>query len=220
MGASGAGKSTIAKLIPRFWDVSEGEIQIGGVNIQEISIEQLMDTVSFVFQDVFLFNDIIRNNIQFGNPNASEAEAIAAAQAARCHKFILALPHGYDTIVGEGGSTLSGGEKQRISIARAILKDAPIVLLDEATASIDPENERLIQQALNALTVEKPLIVIAHRLSTVQSADQILVLDQGQIVQQGTHDSLINQDGMYRRFWHSRQQAKTWKLGSNRVMFS
>jgi ABC-type multidrug transport system fused ATPase/permease subunit len=170
-----------------------------------------------VFQDVYLFNDTIRHNIQFGNPNASEAEVIAAARAARCHEFIMALPHGYDTVVGEGGSTLSGGEKQRISIARAMLKDAPIVLLDEATAAIDPENERLIQQALNALTAKKTLIVIAHRLSTVQFADRILVLDRGQIVQQGTHDTLIEQDGMYRQFWRSRQKAKTWKLGAQQV---
>ncbi|NEP61681.1 MAG: ABC transporter ATP-binding protein [Symploca sp. SIO2G7] len=214
VGPSGSGKTTITNLIARFWDVDQGSVTIGGADVREMATDTLLSQLTMVFQDVYLFNDTIRNNIQFGNPNASEAEVIGAAQAARCHEFILALPHGYDTIVGEGGSTLSGGEKQRISIARAILKDAPIVLLDEATASIDPENERLIQQALNALSARKTLIVIAHRLSTVQFADQILVLDQGQVIQQGTHEQLIYEEGMYRQFWRSRQQAKTWKLGS------
>jgi ATP-binding cassette subfamily B protein len=218
VGASGAGKTTITNLIARFWDVDAGVVLIGGVDVRQMSTNTLLSQLTMVFQDVYLFNDTVRNNIQFGNPQATEAAVIAAAQAARCHEFILALPHGYDTVIGEGGSTLSGGEKQRISIARAILKDAPIVLLDEATASIDPENERLIQQALNVLTIEKTLIVIAHQLNTVQIADQILVLDQGQLVRQGRHDQLISQDGLYRQFWRSCQQAKTWKLGSNQVV--
>jgi ATP-binding cassette subfamily B protein len=166
-----------------------------------------------VFQDVYLFNDTVGNNIRFGNPNATEREVVAAAKAARCHEFIIRLPRGYDTVVGEGGSTLSGGEKQRISIARALLKDAPIVLLDEATASIDPENERLIQDALNALVAEKTLVVIAHRLSTVRSADNIICLENGRVIQQGTHDDLISQDGLYRRFWAERARARDWKLG-------
>jgi|GEM_PF-141 len=218
VGPSGSGKTTITNLIARFWDVDQGTVMIGGADVRHMATDTLLSQLTMVFQDVYLFNDTIRNNLQFGNPNASEAEIIAAAQAARCHEFILALPNDYDTVVGEGGSTLSGGEKQRISIARAILKDAPIVLLDEATASIDPENERLIQQALNALSARKTLIVIAHRLSTVQFAEQILVLNQGQVIQQGMHDQLIHEDGMYRQFWRSRQQAKTWKLGSNRIL--
>jgi ATP-binding cassette subfamily B protein len=217
VGSSGSGKTTITNLIARFWDVDAGAVTIGGVDVRQMATDTLLSQLTMVFQDVYLFNDTIRHNIQFGNPHASEAEVIAAAQAARCHEFIMALPHGYDTVVGEGGSTLSGGEKQRISIARAMLKDAPIVLLDEATAAIDPENERLIQQALNALTAEKTLIVIAHRLSTVQFADRILVLDRGQIVGQGTHDRLIQEDGIYRQFWRSRQKTKTWKLGAQQV---
>ncbi|NJL38929.1 MAG: ABC transporter ATP-binding protein [Leptolyngbyaceae cyanobacterium RM2_2_4] len=218
VGYSGSGKTTITNLIARFWDVDQGAVTIGGVDVRQMSTDTLLSQLTMVFQDVYLFNDTIRNNIQFGNPNASEVDLMAAAQAARCHEFVLALPNGYDTVVGEGGSTLSGGEKQRISIARAILKDAPIVLLDEATASIDPENERLIQQALNALSSDKTLIVIAHRLSTVQAADQILVLDQGQVLQQGTHNTLIKQDGLYRQFWRSRQQIKTWKLTINQTL--
>ncbi|MEM8641050.1 MAG: ABC transporter ATP-binding protein [Cyanobacteria bacterium P01_G01_bin.54] len=218
VGPSGSGKTTITNLLARFWDVDQGTVTLGGADVRQMATDTLLSQITMVFQDIYLFNDTIRQNIQFGNPEASEAAVIAAAQAARCHEFILALPQGYDTVVGEGGSTLSGGEKQRISIARAILKDAPIVLLDEATASIDPENERLIQQALTALSAQKTLIVIAHRLSTVQFADQILVLDQGHIVQQGNHDQLIHQEGMYRQFWRSRQQAKRWQVGSKRVL--
>ncbi|PMB17841.1 ABC transporter ATP-binding protein [Fischerella thermalis] len=218
VGASGSGKTTITNLIARFWDVNAGEVTIGGVDVRHIPTDILLSQLTMVFQDVYLFNDTIRNNIQFGDPDASEAEIISAAQAAQCHDFIMDLPNGYDTVVGEGGSTLSGGEKQRISIARAILKDAPIVLLDEATASIDPENERLIQQAFNALTAKKTLIVIAHRLITVQSADRILVLNEGQLVQDGTHDELINQEGMYRLFWRKQKKAKTWKLSSKRIL--
>ena len=213
VGPSGSGKTTITNLIARFWDVTEGAVRMGGVDVREMAIDTLMSQLTMVFQDVYLFNDSIRNNIRFGNPQASDTEVIAAAQAARCHDFILNLPQGYDTVVGEGGSTLSGGEKQRISIARALLKDAPIVLLDEATASIDPENEQQIQQAIAALTAQKTLIVIAHRLNTIQSADQILVLDQGQLVQQGSHSELIQQEGgLYHQLIQVRQQAKGWKL--------
>ena len=165
-----------------------------------------------VFQNVYLFNDTIRNNIRFGNPEATEDEIIAAAKAARCHDFITALPDGYDTVVGEGGGTLSGGEKQRISIARAMLKNAPIIILDEATASIDPENEHLIQQALSELTAGKTVITIAHRLATIEHSDQILVVDNGRIVQKGTHSELITQEGLYRRFISIRKQAESWSI--------
>ncbi|MEM6427021.1 MAG: ATP-binding cassette domain-containing protein, partial [Cyanobacteria bacterium P01_D01_bin.128] len=173
-----------------------------------------LSQMTMVFQDVYLFNDTIFENIRFGNPKATEAEVMAAAQAAQCHGFIRQLPEGYQTLVGEGGATLSGGEKQRISIARAMLKDAPIVLLDEATASVDPENERLIQQAIHALSAQKTLIVIAHRLTTIAAADQILVLDQGQIVERGTHDALMDQGGLYQRLWDVRVQSHGWKIAA------
>jgi len=213
VGPSGSGKTTITYLIARFWDVDEGAVRVGDVDVRDMKTDTLMSNITMVFQDVYLFNDTVANNIRFGNPNATEREVVAAAKAARCHEFIMRLPRGYDTMVGEGGSTLSGGEKQRISIARALLKDAPIVLLDEATASIDPENERLIQDALNALVAEKTLVVIAHRLSTVRSADNIICLKNGRVIQQGTHDDLISQDGLYRRFWAERARARDWKLG-------
>jgi ABC-type multidrug transport system fused ATPase/permease subunit len=213
VGPSGSGKTTITSLIARFWDVDEGAVKVGGADVRDMKTDTLMARITMVFQDVYLFNDTIFDNIRFGNPNATKGEVVAAAKAARCHEFIVRLPQGYDTVVGEGGSTLSGGEKQRISIARALLKDAPIVLLDEATASIDPENERLIQDALNSLVAEKTLVVIAHRLSTVRSADKILVLGNGQILQEGPHEELIAQDGTYRRFWDERERARDWKLG-------
>lgn len=213
VGPSGSGKTTITYLISRFWDVDEGAVKVGGVDVREMTTETLLSRITTVFQDVYLFEDTVKNNIAFGNPNATEKEVVAAARSARCHDFIMEMSEGYDTVVGEGGSTLSGGEKQRISIARALLKDAPIVLLDEATASIDPENERLIQEALNALVAEKTLVVIAHRLSTVRSADKILVLDEGRVVQEGTHGELIEREGMYRRFWRERERARDWKLG-------
>lgn len=212
VGPSGSGKSTICSLIARFYDIQNGCILVGGHDVREMTCDSLLQNISMVFQNVYLFNDTIRNNIHFGNPEATEDEIIAAAKAARCHDFITALTNGYDTIVGEGGGTLSGGEKQRISIARAILKNAPIIILDEATASIDPENEHLIQQALSELTVGKTVITIAHRLATIEHADQILVVDNGQIVQKGTHRELITQKGLYQRFMQIREQAEEWSI--------
>lgn len=207
VGTSGSGKTTIARLIARFWDVNEGRIKIGGQDIREITTDKLLDYMSIVFQNVYLFNDTIANNIRYGKPDASPTEIEAAAKKARAHEFILALPDGYDTVVGESGSHLSGGEKQRISIARAILKDAPIVLLDEATSSIDPDNEVYIQQAINELVRNKTLIVIAHRLSTVKDAEQIIVMDDGAITQRGTHGELMGREGQYRRYWDVGQHA-------------
>ncbi len=214
VGPSGSGKTTITNLIARFWDVDQGAVQVGGVDVREMSSDALLSQITMVFQDVYLFNDTIMNNIRFANPAATDEQVFAAARLAQAHDFIVAMPDGYSSMVGEGGSTLSGGEKQRISIARAILKDAPIVLLDEATASVDPENERLIQQAINALVKQKTVIIIAHRLSTVQTADMILVLKSGQVIEQGTHDELIRHDGLYNYFWQERQKARSWKLGS------
>ena len=212
VGPSGSGKTTICSLLARFYDPQAGSITVGGHDLREFTCDNLLTNISMVFQNVYLFHDTIRANILFGRPDATEDEMIAAAKKARCHDFIMKLPDGYDTVVGEGGGTLSGGEKQRISIARAMLKDAPIIILDEATASIDPENEHLIQQALSELTRGKTIITIAHRLATVQNADQILVVEDGRIAQQGTHDELIRQDGLYRRFTEIRQQAEGWKL--------
>lgn len=212
VGPSGSGKTTICSLLARFYDVKKGTITVGGRNVKEFTCDSLLKNISMVFQNVYLFHDTIRNNILFGNPAASEEEIIAAAKAACCHDFIMALPDGYDTVIGEGGSTLSGGEKQRISIARAMLKDAPIVVLDEATASVDPENEHLIQQAISNLTHGKTIIVIAHRLATIENADQILVVDSGNIVQKGTHNELIQQNGLYKRFINIREQAEGWSI--------
>ncbi len=212
VGPSGSGKTTICSLLARFYAPQAGSITVGGHDLREFTCDSLLTNISMVFQNVYLFHDTIRANILFGRPDATEDEMIAAAKKARCHDVIMKLPDGYDTVVGEGGGTLSGGEKQRISIARAILKDAPIIILDEATASIDPENEHLIQQALSELTRGKTIITIAHRLATVQNADQILVVEDGRIAQQGTHDELIRQDGLYRRFTEIRQQAEGWKL--------
>ena len=210
VGPSGSGKTTICNLIARFYDVNSGVITVGDKNIKDITCDSLLKNISMVFQKVYLFNDTIKNNILFGNPNASDNEVINAAIKAHCHEFISKLPNGYDTIIGDGGATLSGGEKQRISIARAILKDSPIIILDEATASVDPENEHLIQNAISSLTKGKTVIVIAHRLATIQDADQILVIDNGDVVQKGNHLELINQDGIYKKFINIKESAEGW----------
>ena len=212
VGPSGGGKTTLCNLIARFWDVPEGEVFVGGHSVREYKLDSLMKNISMVFQNVYLFNDTVENNIRFGCPDADHEQVVEAAKAACCHEFITELPDGYDTVLGEGGGTLSGGEKQRISIARAILKDAPIVILDEATANVDPENEAQLQSAIEALTKGKTLIMIAHRLKTVRHADQILVLDGGHIVQRGTHEELIRQQGLYAEFVGVRQEALGWKL--------
>ena len=212
VGPSGGGKTTITRLIARFWDVQEGSITIGGHDVKEFTCDSLLKNMSMVFQNVYLFHDTIENNIKFGCPDATHEQVVEAAKKACCHDFISALPQGYDTVIGEGGSTLSGGEKQRISIARAMLKDAPIILLDEATASVDPENEVHLQQAISALVKNKTLIVIAHRLSTIRDADQILVVENGKIVEKGVHAELIQQKGIYQKFWNIRQKARNWKL--------
>lgn len=214
VGPSGAGKTTVLNLVARFYDADAGSVRIGGADVRELRSEQLFDAVSIVFQDVYLFNATIFENIAFGRRDATRDDVVGAARKACCHDFIAALPAGYDTIVGEGGQTLSGGERQRVSIARAILKDAPIVLLDEATAALDPLNERLIGRALAALAADKTLIVIAHRLSTIRSADQIVAIDGGSVVQRGTHDELISQPGLYARFWAERERATGWRLGT------
>lgn len=212
VGPSGSGKSTITRLIARFWDARQGRILLDGKNIREIDPEKLLTLISIVFQDVYLFNDTIRNNIKVGKMNASQEEIEWAARQACCHDFIMQLPQGYDTLVGEGGSTLSGGEKQRVSIARALLKDAPIVLLDEATASLDPENESQVQQAINALVSNKTVVIIAHRLKTVKRANKIIVLDEGRIVEQGRHEELLEKKGLYQHLWTLQQEAAGWSM--------
>ena len=212
VGPSGGGKSTLCNLISRFWDVDSGEVTLGGVNVKEYSMNSLMNNFAFVFQSVYLFADTIENNIKFGRQDASHEEVVEAAKKACCHEFISKLPNGYNTVIGEGGATLSGGEKQRISIARAIMKDAPIIILDEATANVDPENEKELVEAVDALTKEKTIIMIAHRLKTVRHADQIVVVEKGQIVQKGTHEQLMKQEGIYKRFVDAREQAVSWKL--------
>ena len=212
VGPSGAGKTTMCNLIARFWDVNAGKITIGGTDVRDFKLDSLMKNISMVFQSVYLFADTIENNIKFGCPDATHEQVVEAAKKACCHNFISALPDGYDTVIGEGGGTLSGGEKQRISIARAMLKDAPIIILDEATSSVDPENEDELQRAIEALTHDKTIIMIAHRLKTVRNADQILVLDNAHIVQRGTHAELIRQKGLYADFVSARQEAIGWKL--------
>ncbi len=216
VGPSGGGKSTIAGLLPRFYDVEQGAIRIGGIDIREMSSADLMNTVSFVFQDNFLFKQSILDNIRMGRPGALEEEIIAAAKAARCHDFIMELPQGYQTVFGRDGVKLSGGQIQRIAIARAIVKNAPILVLDEATSFSDPENEHLIQQALSELVKGKTVLMIAHRLSTIQGADQILVIDQGQLVQSGTHEELMAQAGRYQELWNNYTKALTWTFDTGR----
>ncbi len=212
VGPSGGGKTTLVNLLARFWDVDEGVVTLGGRNVKDYDMDSLMENFSFVFQNVYLFHDTIANNIRFGLPDAPMEDVIAAAKKACCHEFIAALPDGYDTVIGEGGASLSGGEKQRISIARAMMKDAPVIFLDEATANVDPENENELMRAVQALTEEKTVIMIAHRLKTVERADQILVVDHGKIVQRGTHAELMNKDGIYRDFISERREAASWKV--------
>lgn len=213
VGPSGSGKTTLANLVSRLWDVDAGTVRIGGCDVREGTAESLMEQISMVFQNVYLFHDTVENNIRFGVPDATHEQVVEAARRARCHEFIEALPQGYDTIVEEGGGNFSGGEKQRISIARAIMKDAPIVILDEATSSVDPENEHELVLAIEELTRGKTLISIAHRLNTVRAADQIVVLEKGRVVQRGTHEQLMAQEGIYRRFIELRQATMGWRLG-------
>ncbi|WP_302191012.1 ABC transporter ATP-binding protein [uncultured Ruminococcus sp.] len=214
VGPSGGGKSTLCNLISRFWDVDGGNIRLGGIDVREYSMDSLMKNFSFVFQNVYLFADTIANNIAFGRENATREEIVTAAKKACCHDFIMSLPDGYDTVIGEGGASISGGEKQRISIARAIMKNAPIIILDEATANVDPENEKELVEAIDALTKEKTIIMIAHRLKTVLNADQIVVVDSGKIAQLGTHTQLMQEGGIYKNFVNARQQAAGWKINA------
>ena len=213
VGPSGGGKSTLCNLISRFWDVDGGNIRLGGIDVREYSMDSLMKNFSFVFQNVYLFADTIANNIAFGRENATREEIVTAAKKACCHDFIMSLPDGYDTVIGEGGASISGGEKQRISIARAIMKNAPIIILDEATANVDPENEKELVEAIDALTKEKTIIMIAHRLKTVRNADQIVV-DSGKIAQLGTHTQLMQEGVIYKNFVNARQQAAGWKINA------
>lgn len=214
VGPSGSGKSTVSRLIARFWDVDKGKVTIGGIDVKTLDPEYLMSHMSFVFQDVVLFNDTVYNNIRIGNRDASAEQVLAAAKAACCDEFIARLPQGYQTVLGENGATLSGGERQRLSIARALLKDAPIVLLDEATASLDPESEASIQKAIAALIQGKTVVVIAHRLRTIAQADQILVMDRGRLVERGTHRELIEKNGLYHRLYHVQQESLGWSVGA------
>jgi len=217
VGPSGSGKSTIANLLARFWDVGSGEVRVKGVNIKNASMKQLMEQISMVFQRVYLFQDTIYNNIVMGRPNATKEEVYDAARKARCYDFIMVLPNGFDTVIGEGGATLSGGEKQRISIARCILKDAPIVILDEATASVDADNESLIQEAIGELVKNKTLLVIAHRLKTIRNADEILVVDDGEVKERGTHDELMEKRGLYKAFMDKMNSDIAWRKGEKAV---
>lgn len=212
VGPSGSGKTTVTRLIARFWDVDKGEIRLDGKNVKDYPVDNLLSCISVVFQDVYLFNDTIYNNIRIGNPNATEEQILEVAEKAQVMNFAWELPNGLHAMVGEGGCTLSGGEKQRISIARAMLKDAPIILLDEATASLDPENELHIQEAINELVKSKTVIVIAHRLNTIVHADNIVVLDDGRVSEQGTHGQLLADGGLYSRMWDEQQRLKGWKF--------
>ena len=212
VGPSGGGKTTLVNLLARFWDVDAGTVKLGGRNVKDYDMDSLMENYSFVFQNVYLFHDTIANNIRFGQPDAPMEKVVEAAKKACCHEFIEALPEGYNTVIGESGASLSGGEKQRISIARAMMKDAPVIFLDEATANVDPENENDLMKAIQALTKEKTVIMIAHRLKTVEHADQILVVDHGKIVQQGAHENLMKEEGIYRNFISERREAASWKV--------
>jgi len=212
VGPSGSGKSTILRLLARFWDVSDGAILCDGIPLEELSPESWQEGISMVLQDVYLFHDTIRENILFGRKDATEQQMMEAARRAGCHDFITALPDGYDTMVGEGGSTLSGGEKQRVSIARAILKNSPILLLDEPTASLDAKNEVLVQQAVSDLVQDRTVVMIAHRLKTVKNADQILVVDNGEVKEYGTHDELMAKHGLYARLWELQQKSTDWNI--------
>ena len=217
VGPSGGGKTTLVNLLARFWDTDTGKVTLGGRDVKDYDMDSLMENYSFVFQNVYLFHDTIANNIRFGQPKAPMDQVVEAAKKACCHEFIEALPDGYNTVIGEGGASLSGGEKQRISIARAMMKDAPVIFLDEATANVDPENENDLMKAIQALTEEKTVIMIAHRLKTVEKADQILVVDQGRIVQEGNHKKLMEEDGIYRNFISERRQAASWKMNNNNL---
>ena len=215
VGPSGAGKTTVANLITRFWDPQEGAVRIGGVNLRELPLDYVHRSISLVLQDVFLFNDTVKTNIKIGNPDATDAQVEAAARAAYAHEFVEELPNGYDTVIGERGVRLSGGQKQRISIARALLHDAPILILDEATSSVDPEAEHLIQAALARLVAERTVLVIAHRLSTIRQASEIVVLDKGRLVQRGRHDDLVDEPGLYATLYRAQQVARRWDVASS-----
>ena len=217
VGPSGSGKTTMCSLIARFWDVNRGKVTIGGYDVRDLTLDSLMKNISMVFQNVYLFSDTVENNIKFGCPGASHEQVVEAAKKACCHDFIMQLPNGYDTVLEEGGVSLSGGERQRLSIARAILKDSPVIILDEATANVDPENEDRLQAAVEALMKDKTIIMIAHRLKTVRKADQILVLDDGHIVQKGTHSELAKQEGIYSRFISQREQAENWHIAGQKA---
>ena len=212
VGSTGSGKTTLSQLIARFWDVDAGCVTVGGQDVRSWALDDLLAKFSMVFQNVYLFDDTIENNIKFGSPAATHEQVVEAACRACCDAFISELPDGYDTMIGEGGARLSGGERQRISIARAMLKDAPVIILDEATANVDPENERDLQRAIESLTHDKTVIMIAHRLKTVRHADQIVVLDDGRIVQQGTHDALMGTPGLYADFVRMRERAIGWRI--------
>ena len=212
VGPSGGGKTTLCRLMARFWDVNEGSVELGGRDVRQYSMDSLMKNFSFVFQNVYLFEDTVANNIKFGNPLASMEEVVEVAKKACCHDFIMKLDKGYDTVIGEGGASLSGGEKQRLSIARAMMKSAPIIILDEATANVDPENEKDLMQAIEELTRQKTVIMIAHRLKTIRNADKIVVIDEGRIVQEGKHEELMQKDGIYKNFVNARELAVSWKI--------